>query len=96
MTDIQKLITEGKATIIDVRTPQEFSGGHVSGSRNIPLQELPQSMEEIKKETEPIILCCASGQRSGMATRILSQQGVECYNGGSWLDVNFHQSQKTV
>lgn len=94
MTDLQKMIAEGKATIIDVRTPQEFSGGHVSGSKNIPLQELPQRLGEIRKETEPIVLCCASGQRSGMAARMLSQQGVECFNGGSWLDVNYFQSQK--
>lgn len=96
MTDLQKMIAEGKTTIIDVRTPQEFSGGHVSGSKNIPLQELPQRLEEIRKETEPIVLCCASGQRSGMATRMLSQQGVKCFNGGSWLDVNYFQSQKIV
>jgi len=35
-------------TIIDVRTPQEFAAGHVEGSINIPLQELPQRIEEIR------------------------------------------------
>jgi rhodanese-related sulfurtransferase len=39
---------------------------------------------------KPIVLCCASGNRSGQAAYFLQQQGVEeCYNGGSWLDVNF-------
>jgi phage shock protein E len=37
-------------------------------------------------------LCCASGGRSGQAEYYLSQQGVECLNGGSWLNVNFYQS----
>lgn len=36
-------------TIIDVRTPMEFMGGHVTGSINIPLNEIPQRVEEIKK-----------------------------------------------
>jgi rhodanese-related sulfurtransferase len=38
-------------------------------------------------------LCCASGNRSGQATRILSEQGFECCNGGTWLDVNYYQTQ---
>ena len=31
---------------------------------------------------------CASGNRSGQATRFLKEHGVDCSNGGSWLDVN--------
>lgn len=73
--------------IVDVRTRTEFMGGHVAGSINIPLQEIPQRLDEIKA-LEPIILCCASGNRSGQATYYLSQQGIACENGGSWLDVN--------
>lgn len=76
-------------TILDVRTPAEFSGGHVAGSRNIPLNEVEQKLEEIKAMKQPIILCCASGGRSGQATHFLKSQGVDCENGGSWLDVNY-------
>lgn len=75
-------------TIIDVRTPMEFMGGHVTGSINIPLNEIPQRVEEIKKMGSPIILCCASGGRSGQATSFLRNMGIDCTNGGSWLDVN--------
>jgi rhodanese-related sulfurtransferase len=46
-----------------------------------------------KKLQMPLILCCASGNRSGQAQHFLSQQGVECYNGGSWLDVNYYKSK---
>lgn len=77
-----------KGTIIDVRTREEFMGGHVAGSKNIPLQEIPQRVEEFKNMEEPVILCCASGNRSGQATMYLAAQGVQCENGGSWLDVN--------
>ncbi len=75
-------------TIIDVRTPMEFMGGHVTGSINIPLNEIPQRVEEIKKMESPIVLCCASGGRSGQATSFLRNMGIDCTNGGSWLDVN--------
>jgi rhodanese-related sulfurtransferase len=76
------------ATIVDVRTHGEFMGGHVAGSINIPLQEIPNRVEEFKNMSQPIILCCASGNRSGQATSFLKSHGVECSNGGSWLDVN--------
>jgi rhodanese-related sulfurtransferase len=91
--NIEELIRENKATIVDVRTPEEFSGGHVAGSINIPLQEIQTRLAELKAMSAPLILCCASGGRSGQATYFLSQQGIECYNGGSWLDVNYYQSK---
>jgi rhodanese-related sulfurtransferase len=75
-------------TVIDVRTPGEFMGGHVSGSINIPLQEIPERVEEIKALPQPLVLCCASGNRSGQATAYLKNSGIDCTNGGSWLQVN--------
>jgi rhodanese-related sulfurtransferase len=92
--NIEKIIKEKQGTIVDVRTPAEFMGGNVEGSINIPLQEIPQRIEELKNLKAPLVLCCASGGRSGQAHGYLAQQGIECYNGGSWLDVNYYQSQK--
>lgn len=89
---IEKIIQEKKGTIVDVRSVDEFRGGHVAGSVNIPLQEISQRVEELKKMKAPLILCCASGGRSAQAHGFLSQQGIECYNAGSWLDVNYYQS----
>ena len=89
----EKLIKEKQGTIIDVRTAGEFMGGHVAGSINIPLQELPERIVELKSLKQPFILCCASGGRSGQANQYLSQMGFECCNAGSWLDVNYYQSQ---
>ena len=87
MDNIGKLIKSGKATIVDVRSPSEFMGGHVAGSINIPLQEIPKRLAEFKK-MENIVLCCASGNRSGQADMYLKQNGIVCENGGSWMDVN--------
>lgn len=91
--NVEQLIKEQRGTIVDVRTVEEFRGGHVAGSVNIPLQEISHRFSEIKALQAPLILCCASGNRSGMATQLLSSQGIECYNGGSWLTVNYYQSQ---
>lgn len=92
---IQEFIQNNKGTIIDVRSIEEFQGGHVAGSFNIPLQEIAGQIERVKNFPSPLLLCCASGNRSGQAQKFLSAQGIECYNAGSWLDVNFLQSQKT-
>lgn len=91
--NVENLIKSKKGTIVDVRTPDEFRGGHVAGSINIPLQALSQRMDEIKALSTPLILCCASGNRSGMATQMLSQLNIECYNAGSWFNVNYIQSK---
>ena len=49
-------------------------------------------LDTIQKLEKPIILVCASGNRSGQAYRYLSQLGIDCLNGGSWMDVNYYQS----
>ncbi len=90
----EDLIKNNKGTIVDVRTVQEFMGGSVSGAMDIPLSEIPSRIEELKEMETPLILCCASGNRSGQAANYLSRQGVDCVNGGSWLEVNYLTSQK--
>lgn len=91
--NIEKIIKENQGTIVDVRTPEEFRAGNVPGSVNIPLQEINLRMEELTKLRQPLVLCCASGGRSRLAHGYLAQQGIECINGGSWLDVNYIYSQ---
>lgn len=90
---LENIIKEKKGIIVDVRSHEEFMGGHVAGSINIPLQTITDRIEELKDLTMPLILCCASGNRSGQAQHYLSQHGLDCYNGGSWLDVNYYQSK---
>lgn len=84
--DIAALIRNG-AQIIDVRSKEEYRGGHVKGSVNIPLNMLPGSLSKIRKD-KPVITCCASGMRSASAKSILRSNGfTEVYNGGSWYSV---------
>lgn len=89
----EQAIKANQASIVDVRTPEEFMGGHIAGAINIPLNEVPSRVEDFKQLKSPLVLCCASGNRSGQAQRYLSQLGIECTNGGSWLDVNYLQSK---
>jgi rhodanese-related sulfurtransferase len=93
MNKVEELIKGNKCTIIDVRTTSEYRGGNVAGSINIPINELERRMDEIKKFNTPLVLCCASGARSGMAAQVLTRAGIESYNGGSWLDVNYYKSE---
>lgn len=74
-------------TIIDVRTPNEFMEGHIEGSINIPLQEIPLHIDEIKQFDCPI-LCCAVGGRSQQAVDYLKALDICCENGGGWMEIN--------
>lgn len=74
------------ALIIDVRTPQEFEAGSANGSINIPLNELNNRSNSLDKN-KTILLCCASGARSGMAKSILTQKGFkDVVNIGPWTN----------
>lgn len=82
------MITEENATIVDVRETWEFAMGNVPGSINIPLGQVPSRIQEFRAMGKPLVLVCASGNRSGQATYFLQQQGIsEVYNGGAWKQV---------
>ena len=80
--DCQELLNNG-AILIDVRTPGEFAQGKGKNARNIPLDQINAKISKIKALQKPIVLCCASGMRSGRATSILKNNGIEAYNGGA-------------
>lgn len=75
-------------TIVDVRTREEFVGGHIQNSINIPLQEITNHIEDIKSMAGPIVFCCASGGRSGQAANYFNSIGIASENGGGWLELN--------
>lgn len=80
---LPQLLREG-AMIIDVRSPAEYATGHNPVSQNIPLDQLPARLKDIPKD-KPLILCCASGTRSGMAALLLKKNGyLQVTNAGAW------------
>jgi rhodanese-related sulfurtransferase len=87
---IKEKINHAETTIVDVRTPGEFVGGHIAGSVNIPLNEVVSRIDELKN-MQPMVLCCASGGRSGQAADYLTEQGLDVVNGGGWKIVEAHK-----
>ncbi|MET8561135.1 rhodanese-like domain-containing protein [Streptomyces flaveolus] len=65
-------------TVIDVRTPGEYAGGHVPGALNIPLDQLDRAVPDIRTAAErgDILVVCASGARSENACRVLAENGI--------------------
>ncbi len=88
MKTIQEIINNGDATIIDVRTSSEFGISHYPDAVNIPLDELPKHLTQLKEVGKPVILYCRSGNRSGIGMNFLHQQGLkDVYNGGGLSDM---------
>jgi NADPH-dependent 2,4-dienoyl-CoA reductase/sulfur reductase-like enzyme/rhodanese-related sulfurtransferase len=77
--------------LVDVRTPQEFSGGHVPGAVNVPVDELRSRLAELPRDRQ-IAAYCQVGQRGYLATRILLQEGFSAVNvGGGYKTYQLHQ-----
>jgi len=80
--------TRMQATIIDVRTPQEFAAGHIAGALNIPVERLESAIAQVKgvgKESA-ILLYCRSGRRSAMARSLLKRQGYRNIHDGGGIE----------
>ena len=88
------LINKG-AAVLDLRSPSEFSAGHVIGARNIPLAELADRAGELEKhKAGPLLVVCKSGESAaGAAGRLakLGFQGVHVLKGGiaAWQQEHF-------
>lgn len=65
--------------ILDVRQPDEFRAGHITGAKLIPLNELQRRMGELPKGRE-IVCVCASGSRSASAAKVLLKEGFTVFD----------------
>ena len=84
--EIAQALNNG-AVVIDVRTPQEFGGGHPKNAINIPVNTIQNSLDKIKKYNKQIVVCCASGGRSASAAKILRDHGMNVIDAGPWQNV---------
>ena len=96
--ELARLLEQGSVTLLDVRTPEEFSGeagypcdprqGHIEGAVNIPLEVLMVDLQAALSDlhtSRPIVAYCHSGQRSEMAAALLRAAGHDATNYvGSW------------
>jgi rhodanese-related sulfurtransferase len=67
---------EDGAQLVDVRGPHEWEAGHIPGARHLPLEQLPELVEELDR-SRPVIAYCRGGSRSSMAAEALSGAGFE-------------------
>lgn len=73
--EAKQLITEGKVTVIDVRTPEEYAEGHIPGSKLVPLQELEGRLADLPDKDTQYLIVCRSGNRSAQASDLLVKNG---------------------
>lgn len=67
------------SVFVDVRTPQEYENGHIEGSVNIPVDNLRDYFEELKKY-KTVYITCQVGLRGYIAARMLQNIGIDTYN----------------
>lgn len=80
-------IIKDDAFLVDVRTPGEYAEGHVKGSVNIPLDQIPQKIASFKNKKH-VVVFCRSGNRSAQAKAFLDANGIKnVVNGGTWQQV---------
>jgi rhodanese-related sulfurtransferase len=76
VADAVQLINRQDAVIVDVREPAEFKSGHIPNARNIPLGQVSDRLKELEKfKARPILLTCATGNRSATAGGTLQKAG---------------------
>ena len=72
----QALIADQKATVLDIRTPEEFAEGHIPDAKNVDFfsKSFRETLEKLDKDA-PIVMHCQSGGRSGQALPIFKELG---------------------
>ncbi len=88
LSQMKALITDKNTHIIDVRESSEFNAGHIPNAIHIPLSQIGNKLDKVKKLNGPKVLYCRSGNRSGQALTFLTKKGVkDLFNGGGMSDM---------
>jgi rhodanese-related sulfurtransferase len=89
-----QLINRERAVVVDVREPEEFAAGHMTGAKNVPLNQLEEKLTAaVKNKAVPLLLVCATGSRAQRAVAVAKKLGYEqaqAVAGGlkSWKEAN--------
>lgn len=100
VTEATLLINREEAIVVDVRETQEWSSGHIPNARHLALGQLDKRISELEKfKGKPVIVCCASGNRSSSACGTLKRAGFErVFNlaggVGAWKDAGLPLTNK--
>ncbi|EMY32840.1 Rhodanese-related sulfurtransferase [Arthrobacter crystallopoietes BAB-32] len=92
MTNIENVDVESigaDATMLDVREDYEWEAGHIDGALHIPMNDLPERLEELDPD-EDVFVICRSGGRSFRVAQWLVANGYSAMNVsggmGAWLE----------
>ena len=71
-----KLVAEGKVTVLDVRSPDEFTEGHIKGAKNVNIldKDFEKQLQTVDK-TKPVLVHCQAGGRSTRSLPTLEKLG---------------------
>ncbi len=70
--ELTQLVNHEQAVIVDVRSPDEYAAGHITKSKNIPLDEIQTKSKQLEKfKKRPIVIVCKTGNRAGKAANQL-------------------------
>ena len=88
MRDIHEIIKDPGTQLIDVRSPAELYEIAIEGAVNIPMDQVPERIEEFRAMEGDIVVFCRSGARSESVKQYLTQNGVKnVINGGGVADI---------
>jgi phage shock protein E len=83
-----ELLKDPKTVFIDVRSEWEFEEDHLPNAQHVPLEQVAFRIPDFRQMDGPVVLYCRSGNRSGMAVRLLQQAGLKnVYNGGGLIEL---------
>ncbi|GAA0500451.1 rhodanese-like domain-containing protein [Salinibacillus aidingensis] len=77
--EVEETLHTDNYTVIDVREDEEVQQGMIEGAKHIPLQQIPESLDQLDKNEE-YVLVCRSGRRSYNASQYLQEQGYKVRN----------------
>lgn len=93
---MQRLLEEGSTvTLLDARSPEEYSRGHVPGAINVPIADLANfARDRLTPSRGPIVTMCGSSGRGEQAADALTAHGVanvRVLQGGlkAWREAGF-------
>lgn len=88
---LEKLMSEGNYTIVDIRTAEEYQEEHVIGAVNIPFDEINKNIELDKEKT--IIVYCQKGDESNAACTVLKELGYEAFDLGTYKTITLKKEK---
>lgn len=91
-TNLREVVNSSDATLVDVRIPEQYNAGTAKGAINIPLAEIQNNVDALKRKK--VVVFCNKGIQADQAMEILKKNGVEVYDGTSWKNVKAIQDEK--